>query len=298
MPPDAFVDWQPGQPALTDVQHAGNLRAIWNRLNALFGTAGMDVITGAAQSDDGRTVTFTSSSGFTFTASLPPGPVLPAGERVVGRRYAVDELVTWQGSSYVVLLPHVASVVLADDLTARRLQLVAAKGRDSETIRGAYVLGQAYYAGDVVYTGTPGQTEVVYYKAFMDVPPDGGQPGGFPWAQTSVSPSVELEVSVEGKPGAGAILRRYAVPRVLTLIAGLVNSVATLDVAPAAAATFAIKLDGNTVATCTFAAGSRVGAFTLAQTAFAMKGQTLTVVAPATQDANASGLALTLTLNR
>lgn len=296
--PDAFIDWQPGQTALSDEQHAANLRAIWTRLNSFIATGGTDVITSATQSADGRTVTFTSAAGFTFATTLPPGPFNPAGERVVGKRYAVDDLVTWQGSSYIVLLPHVASTVLADDLTARRLQLAAAKGRDSENVRGAWVQGQAYAVGDVVYTGTPGVSEVVYYKAFMDVPPDGGAPGGFPWAQTSIAPSFEIGVSLEGKPGAGAVLRRYAVPRPTMLLAGLPNSVATLDVAAAAPMTVAIKLDGVQVATCNFATGSKVGAFVLAQAAFALKGQTLTIVAPATQDANASGLALTLTLNR
>lgn len=295
---DAFIDWQPGQPALSDAQHAGNLRAIWNRLNDIAAAPGADPITSAVQSDDLRTVTFKSASGFTYDAKLPPGPFNPAGERVYGKRYAVDDFITSEGSSYIVLQPHVAGIFIADDIAARRLQLAAQRGRNAEEQRGIYLQGQAYAPGDVVYVGTPGKTEVTYYKAFGAVPVDGPAPPNYPWSQIALSPYAEFHISLEGKLAAGAVLRRYAIPRVTTLLAGLPNSAATLDVAPAAAMTLSIKVDGATVATCSFAAGSKTGVFTLAATAFAGRGQTLTVVAPATADTDAAGLAMTLCMNR
>ncbi|GJD97486.1 hypothetical protein [Methylobacterium iners] len=295
--PDAFIDWNPGDPPLSAVQHAGNIRALWTRLGEVIAAAGTDIINGSTQSADLRTLTFQTSLGRTFSATLPPGPFFPKGPRIVGSSYAVDDLITWQGSSYIVLLPHVASVSLDTDLVANRLQLVAAKGRDSETFRGPYVAGLAYAAGDVVYTGTPGQ-EVLYFKAFADVAPADPGPPSFAWGQVSLSPYDELHVDVSGLPGAGAVVRRYAVPRPTYLLPGLPRSAASLDVATTAASVYRLTVNDVQVGTITFAAGSKVGVFAMAAFQFLNPGAVLRVVAPATQDATAAGLAVTLTLAR
>lgn len=79
-----------------------------------------------------------------------------------------------------------------------------------------------------------------------------------------------------------------------TLPVGLTGSAATLDVAPTNAISFAVKKNGVTVGTVEFAAGATTATFTMiAATSFG-GGDVVSIVAPASADATASGFTLTL----
>lgn len=76
--------------------------------------------------------------------------------------------------------------------------------------------------------------------------------------------------------------------------AGLSRSRARLDVAATAAYTLDLKHNGSAWGKVSFAAGSLTGAFTAADAMTAWPGDWLTVHAPASADATAAGIALTL----
>jgi hypothetical protein len=104
-----------------------------------------------------------------------------------------------------------------------------------------------------------------------------------------------------GLPGASQVLLNTKMARAVAYAANFAGSTcAPSDVAATASAVFSIKKNGTTVGSATYAASGTVATFTSvggAAVSFAV-GDVLTVVAPASQDATLSGIALVLAGSR
>ena len=109
----------------------------------------------------------------------------------------------------------------------------------------------------------------------------------------------DLPFPCGGKPAAAEVLGPFVSPVAFTLPAGLTGSIATALTAATASATWTLKqipagsTTATTVATATFAAGSRVAAFTAASAVAVAIGDILTLTAPATQDATLADIGFT-----
>ncbi|SFV12834.1 MULTISPECIES: hypothetical protein [unclassified Methylobacterium] len=110
------------------------------------------------------------------------------------------------------------------------------------------------------------------------------------WALVNGALRWAIRAWTDGKPAAGKTLHRELVDRYLYLVKGLPEARGVLGTAAAAATTFTVTKNGSTVATLAFAAGSKVGGWTMAADTFCVPGDVLAVVAPATQDASAADL--------
>lgn len=90
------------------------------------------------------------------------------------------------------------------------------------------------------------------------------------------------------------IVGGFVFPRGVDLLADLPNCVAKLGVAPTSGAVFSLNKNGVGVGTITFSGVSTTGVFSFASTVNFAAGDVLTIVAPATADATAADLTVTL----
>lgn len=212
------------------------------------------------------------------------------------------DYVTWDGGSYVATVSHTASESFDDDLAAGRWQLNSARGPQGKpyvNVKGKYDVAQAYQAGDLVWLDEVGQRT---FRAYIDVPancPPGtyapDQFGTPYWSQHSYNApegTDEVTFAMFGKPSASSQIYRRRFSRKGRFDATFNGAVAACDVAPAAEARFRILVNSFWIASAIFAAGSKNGTFLMqtgANLAFDA-GASFSIVAPQTQDANLSGL--------
>lgn len=97
-----------------------------------------------------------------------------------------------------------------------------------------------------------------------------------------------------GTPGDSQQLLLHAVALPAEFDEGLTASRAYLNTAATASTTVTIKKNGTAKATVTFAAGSKLGVFTCAAAWEVQPGDKIEFVAPASADATADGVAITL----
>lgn len=105
-----------------------------------------------------------------------------------------------------------------------------------------------------------------------------------------------------GKPGIGiedgAAIAGHVFVHPVTIPIDLTESKASLRLAPAADLSFPIKHNGASVGSIDFAAGATVATFTFGGEVVVAIGDTLTVIKPATLDADARELAVTIKATR
>lgn len=110
----------------------------------------------------------------------------------------------------------------------------------------------------------------------------------------------DLPFACGGKPAAAEVFGPFVSPVAFTLPAGMTGSIATALTAATASAVWTLKqiLAGSTtattVATVTFAAGSRVATFTAASAIVVAIGDILTLTAPSTQDSTLADIGFTI----
>lgn len=97
-----------------------------------------------------------------------------------------------------------------------------------------------------------------------------------------------------GKPEAADLSLLHVAPFPARFLAGLVDSRAAADVAATSSAVFTIKKNGSTVATVTFAAGSKLGVFAAASNFSLQASDLIAIYAPSSQDATLSDVSITL----
>lgn len=117
-------------------------------------------------------------------------------------------------------------------------------------------------------------------------------------AASAVGGIADISLFVSGKPSAGARVHHFVFPRAVSLPAGLVGSVARAAIAPAAAASFALRRNGSAIGSISFAAGQATATFVLAGGAGFVSGDRLEVMAPAVQDATLADIAVSLVGSR
>ena len=111
---------------------------------------------------------------------------------------------------------------------------------------------------------------------------------------TTTGPTYDIAASYEGTIPASEVLLRFKFSRLVTFIAGLAPSTATVAAATTATKAFTLYQNGASIGSMTFAAGESVATFSLpADTIFEID-DVLTVTAPATPDVTLAGLAFTL----
>ncbi|OYX00444.1 MAG: hypothetical protein B7Z14_09055 [Bosea sp. 32-68-6] len=180
--------WSPGDPPLTDLQHANNIRGLYELMTGLqasSGAVGVDNITLTALAPGVPAILMQLNDGRIFGPfQLPAATMNWKGPRVVGTFYQARDVITAAPSiggtvsTYHVILDHEASANLNDDLMAGRIGLMASGGQDAENVRGNYNALTAYLRRDVVFK------DGVFWRATADAPVGSPSPGaaGSVWA--------------------------------------------------------------------------------------------------------------------
>ena len=101
---------------------------------------------------------------------------------------------------------------------------------------------------------------------------------------------------VNAKPPNSALILRVIIGRYMELPSSAPGSYAGCGTAPTAQATLTIKKDGSSVGTITIDAAATTGSFTVASDVRFYPGETLSVEAPASQDATLKDISVTLKL--
>lgn len=102
-----------------------------------------------------------------------------------------------------------------------------------------------------------------------------------------------------GAPASNAILMKVKPARTLTLPINLTLSNADAEVAAAASTTFTININGAPVGSINFAITATTGTFTFASAQTLIGGtDKLTIVAPASPDADLADISITLAATR
>jgi hypothetical protein len=97
-----------------------------------------------------------------------------------------------------------------------------------------------------------------------------------------------------GEPGASEVILRFVAARAFRLPQNLTGSYAVAVVAADATTTFAIKKNGSDVGSFEFASAADDATFTMASNTDFAAGDVLTIVAPASPDADLADIAVTL----
>lgn len=108
----------------------------------------------------------------------------------------------------------------------------------------------------------------------------------------------DFALFVPGRPIAGRVAGRHDFRGTVTFPAGLTASRSTARVAAAAEAVFALKRNGTTFGTATFAAAGNVATLAAAEETVFTAGDILEVVAPDPRDATLADISITLAGNR
>ncbi|MGW9821951.1 hypothetical protein ACUXK4_004540 [Methylorubrum extorquens] len=286
--------------ALTAEEADGNIADLDGRVKR-FEQEGLEArgIADVVYDDVGRTLTLTFNDGFEYEFPMPVAQLNLLGEWVSGVQYVRYDSVGHLGAWYACAAGHVAGASFDADLAAGKWVLTARAGRDAIRDRGTYAGAVTYDVYDSVL-----YTDGLIYQLLYAVPagsPPGTtvNPAGFPpqvriaaWALVNGAQRRAIRVWTDGKPAAGKTLHRELVDRYLYLRKGLPEAAGTLGTSAAASTTFTVTKNGSVVATLAFAAGSKVGFWTMAADVFAVPGDVLAVVAPATQDAAAADLTM------
>lgn len=237
---------------------------------------------------------------------LPYSMFNPRGPWLAETPYQVRDYVTADTGSYVATASHVAGASFADDLAAGRWQLNSARGPEGKpyvSFQGKYDVTRAYAQGDLIWLDEVGQR---LFRALIDVPAN-SPPGTFApdqagtpyWSQLSYNApegTDEVTYSMFGKPGASSQLYRRRFSRKGRFDPTFNGAVAVCDVAPAAEVRFRILVNSFWIASAIFAAGSKNATF-LMQTNANLSfnaGDSFSIIAPQTQDANLSGLDISI----
>lgn len=289
---------------LTPEEADGNIEDLDRRLRVIeelglqaVGIADLDV----DPSNQSITVLFDDNST-RGPFNLPLSAFVPRGKWSKDTIYQPRDYVSVAGSSYVCVATHIAKV-FADDATAGRWMVISLKGVDGTpgapfaTYVGLYSATTAYTEGQMVFASSNGVFNL--WRAVSNLPigtaPGTLQPNGTPyWTQQSSNATAEIAApTVSGKPAAGAVVLRRRFARSQSLLANLAGAVAGLGTPPAAAFKLSVRRNGVEFATLTWAANGAAPTLAGSGVTFAI-GDVLTVVAPATQDANAADLDVTL----
>lgn len=140
----------------------------------------------------------------------------------------------------------------------------------------------------------PGSTELVLQPVGTTVINVGVQgPAG-----RDAAAGYDFILSAQGKPDAAERLFLHVAAAPFMFPAGLAGSRAIAITAPAGDAVFSLRKNGAEFGTLTFPAGQGAGSFAAAAATTFAAGDRLEVLAPASQDASLSDLALTLAATR
>jgi len=158
-----------------------------------------------------------------------------------------------------------------------------------------------------VVLGGAGVTQQMNLRVNSGVPTDfvamrihtGGMVSGYTALDLNTVP-YDVPMSIQGLPAADTTVGYFAPSRAFNIPENFLNGQAYALTPATAPAVFTInKLNGSTglgltVGTVTFAAGSRVGIFSVSPRTLVMAGETIQVISPSTQDATLSDVAITI----
>ncbi len=125
-----------------------------------------------------------------------------------------------------------------------------------------------------------------------------GQPRG-PLVVPPTAPAAASTIDLGGYwrgqlPSNPDPIQRIPLVRTITLRAGLAGALASAITPPVGDVTFVIRIDGASVGTINFAAGSTAGTFTFPVTQVIAEGQIFEVYPPASQDSTLSDVSWTI----
>ncbi|MGD9507720.1 MAG: hypothetical protein AB7I59_02240 [Geminicoccaceae bacterium] len=126
-------------------------------------------------------------------------------------------------------------------------------------------------------------------------PPGSGD--GLRWSGTAWVPAargLDVGVFVPDRPTAGALVFKLVVVRAFTLPAGLTGSRGHASAAATAQADFDLRMNGSSIGSASFAAGSVTASFALASATSLAEGDRLELAAPSPQDATLADLTILL----
>lgn len=229
----------------------------------------------------GSGTTLTVSSGYAW---------LPTEGLVVQK--LVSSSISFVGlpaGTYYILIDSTGNPSRSDTSTAYALWSVAWSGSAFGAI--ARVAPVIWNAGDEIAAQTSAAYAETYYK--LD--------DRFEASESRIvameEPAFAYDITFwqEGKPDESQVLLKVKMPRAILFPTDFAGStVAPADVAATADAIFSIQKNNVEIGTITYAASSTAGTFSsIGPWSFAV-GDLLTIVAPATQDATLTGIAVCL----
>ncbi|MEL6061838.1 MULTISPECIES: carbohydrate-binding protein [unclassified Methylobacterium] len=249
-----------------------------------------------------NTLLVTLTDGTTYGPyALPSAPFTPRGAWVAGTAYRANDLVSYNGGSYLAMIAHVAGADFPTDQTAGKWLTIALQGqagKDFYTYQGAYDDTVQYNVGDGVLWTDPAYTYAgpQLYRLNVAMPagtkPNATGPSSVPgyagtpyWFMVSVPPqTVEVNfysgiVLANVPPGAILFRRRFArATRFLQSFSGYAN----LDIAPKNDTTLQVFQNSTQIGIAFWAAGSKLGSIGLfnATPVIFAKGDLLSIATP------------------
>ena len=181
--------------------------------------------------------------------------------------YDVMDVVTENGATYLVIFAHTS-------------QATFNAGANDGSGHDFYGLLLAQPQDELPAGGTVGQ---VLAKAT-------GSPYNTEWTTLTRN----LALYIEGKPTASELLLQYVCPEEMTLPLTLVGSIAIQGTETTAAVSYGLYKNGVAIGSVNFLPSPADATFTLTEPVQFNPGDVLTIVGPATPDANQANISITL----
>lgn len=190
--------------------------------------------------------------------TLPTGIWHPRGNWAPVTPYAAFDVVSNNGTTYLVAIAHTSGSVFSE---------AATDGLGSPL----YVAILRTPSNALPSSGTPGQRLV---KAT-----------GSPYTSEWLSDFVRLCLYIEGQPTASEFVLQYIVTDDITFPGGLIGSGFHASTVPTANAVFQINKNGAAIGQISFAIGSATATVSFSTSVTCVPGDIITMTAPVTQDA-------------
>lgn len=198
--------------------------------------------------------------------TIPTAQWNPRGAWQPTTAYAAYDVVTINGSAYLITIPHTSGATFSAFATDGLGHLL-------------YNLLLEQPANELPAGGTPG----------MRLAKSTSSPYTTEW----VSDFIRLALFIGGQPSAGELVLQYCVMDHMTLPVGLAGSVIYSRVPASAPATFQINKDGSAIGSITFAVSPHVSV-TFSTAITFVPGDIITITAPSPQDVSLADISITL----
>jgi hypothetical protein len=198
---------------------------------------------------------------------IPTAQWNPRGNWAPNTNYAAYDVVSNNGSAYLITIPHTSGSVFSALSTDGNGHLL-------------YNLLLEQPANELPVSGTPGQRLVKSTSS--------------PYTSEWLSDHIRLALFIGGKPNNGELVLQYAVSDNMTLPTGLIGSVFFANTEPSAPATFQINRNGAAIGTFTFEISPPGVAVAFSADIPCIAGDIITITAPSPQDVSLADISLSV----